>query len=280
MTVGNTSALDMALRMFTTRGDYILAETYTFCTAVETATPMGVKCIGIEMDSEGLTPSSLENILVNWDPSTHQGAAKPWLLYTVPTGQNPTGATQSEQRRRAIYRIAQEHDLYILEDEPYYYLQMQPFTRLGSPSIPPPSSHEEFLSSLVPSYLSMDTDGRVMRMDSFSKVIAPGLRTAWIVASEQIVERFVRHAEVSTQIPSGASQLMLFKLLEETWGHGNYLEWLVNLRLEYTGRRDNICEACERCLPREVATFDPPMAGMFVCPSSSALNFGATSPAR
>ena len=264
MTVGNTSALDMALRMFTVRGDYLLTETYMFCSAVETATPMGVKCIGIDMDCEGLLPSSLEDLLANWDPSAHQGAAKPWLLYTVPTGQNPTGATQSEQRRREIYSIAQQHDVYILEDEPYYYLQMQPYTGPGSPSIPPPSSHDEFLSSLVPSYLSMDTDGRVMRMESFSKVIAPGLRTAWIVASEQIVERFVRHAEVSTQIPSGASQLILFKLLEETWGHGGYFDWLMNLRLEYTGRRDNICEACELSLPREVATFNPPMAGMFV----------------
>ncbi|KAL8818220.1 MAG: hypothetical protein Q9191_007987 [Dirinaria sp. TL-2023a] len=264
MTVGNTSALDMALRMFTVRGDYVLTDNYMFCSALETAIPMRVKCIGIDMDSEGLLPSSLENILANWDPSAHQGASKPWLLYTVPTGQNPTGATQSEQRRRDIYRIAQQHDIYILEDEPYYYLQMQPYTGLDSPSIPPPSSHGEFLASLVPSYLSMDTDGRVMRMDSFSKVVAPGLRTGWIVASEQIIERYVRHAEVSTQSPSGPSQLILFKLLEETWGHDGYLDWLMNLRVEYTSRRDNICEACERCLPKAVATFDPPMAGMFL----------------
>lgn len=264
MTVGNTSALDMALRMFTVRGDYVLTDNYMFCSALETAIPMGVKCIGIDMDSEGLLPSSLENILANWNPSAHQGASKPWLLYTVPTGQNPTGATQSEQRRRDIYRIAQQHDIYILEDEPYYYLQMQPYTGLDSPSIPPLSSHEEFLASLVPSYLSMDIDGRVMRMDSFSKVVAPGLRTGWIVASEQIVERYVRHAEVSTHTPSGPSQLMLFKLLEETWGHDGYLDWLMNLRAEYTSRRDNICEACERCLPKAVATFDPPMAGMFL----------------
>lgn len=181
-----------------------------------------------------------------------------------PTGQNPTGTTQSLQRRKEIYAIAQKHDVYILEDEPYYYLQMQPYTGPSSPSIPAPASHEEFISSLVPSYLSIDTDGRVMRMDSFSKVIAPGLRMGWIVASEQIVERYIRNAEVSTQPPSGVSQLLLFKLLEETWGHGGYLDWLVNIRMEYTSRRDNICDACERHLPEEVASFVPPAAGMFV----------------
>ena len=268
MTVGNTSSLEIAFRMLTTRGDYILAENYTFCSAVETALPLGLKCVGIRMDSEGIIADALDSVLVNWDPSLHDGASKPWLLYTIPTGQNPTGSTQSEQRRHEIYEIAQKHDLYILEDEPYYFLQMQAYTGPSAPDVPPPSSHEDFLRQLVPSYLSMDTDGRVMRLDSFSKVIAPGVRTGWITASQQIVERFGRHSEVSTQNPSGISQLVLFKLLEETWGHAGYLEWLINLRMEYTGRRNVICEACERWLPKEVTEWSPPMAGMFVSPLS------------
>ena len=254
--------------MLTTRGDYILAENYTFCSAVETAVPLGLKCIGIRMDSEGVIPDALDSALDNWDPSLHDGASKPWLLYTIPTGQNPTGSTQSEQRRYEIYEIAQKHDLYIVEDEPYYFLQMQAYTGPSAPDVPPPSSHEDFLRQLVPSYLSMDTDGRVMRLDSFSKVIAPGARTGWITASEQIVERFGRHSEVSTQNPSGISQLVLFKILEETWGHAGYLEWLMNLRMEYTGRRNIICQACERWLPKEVTEWSPPMAGMFVSPLS------------
>lgn len=263
MTVGSTSALDMAYRMFTTRGDCILTEEYTFSSAAETARPMGVQCIGVKMDEEGLLPSHLDLLLSNWDPAAHNNAPRPWLLYTVPTGQNPTGATQSLKRRKDIYRVAQKHDLYILEDEPYFFLQMQPYTGANAPDVPPPSSHEEFIKALVPSLLSLDIDGRVMRMDSFSKVIAPGVRLGWITASEQVIERFVRHSETSTQNPSGASQLMIFKLLEEAWGHSGYLDWLINLRLEYTRRRDNICYACERYLPREVASWTPPMAGMF-----------------
>ncbi|MCJ1343872.1 Aromatic/aminoadipate aminotransferase 1, partial [Peltigera leucophlebia] len=215
---GNTSALDMAYRMFTTRGEYILVEKYTFPAAMETATPLGLKCIGINMDAEGLLPSHMDSILEDWDPSEHEGASKPWLLYTVPTGQNPTGITQGERRRRELYRVAQKHDVFILEDDPYYFLQMQPYTKF-SDHPPPPSSHEEFLASLVPSLLSLDVDGRVMRMDSFSKVIAPGTRTGWITASEQIVERYIRHSELSTQNPSGVAQIVLYKLLEETWGH-------------------------------------------------------------
>ena len=250
--------------MLTTRGDYILTEDYTFCSALECALPLGLKSVGIPMDSEGIIAGALDSILDNWDPSTHENASKPWLLYTIPTGQNPTGSTQSEERRHEIYKVAQKHDLYIIEDDPYYFLQMQPYTGPSSPDVPPPSSHQDFLRQLVASYLSMDTDGRVMRLDSFSKVIAPGTRTGWITASEQIVERFVRHSGVSIQNPSGISQIFLFKLLDETWGHAGYLEWLINLRMEYTGRRNIICEACERWLPREVTEWSPPMAGMFV----------------
>lgn len=277
MTVGNTSSLEIALRMLTTRGDHILTEDYTFCSAVETAHPLGLKCVGIAMDSEGIVPNILESTLDNWNPSVHDNAAKPWLLYTIPTGQNPTGATQSEQRRRDIYRVAQKHDLYIIEDEPYYYLQMQPYTG-SAPTAPPPSSHEDFLSQLLPSYVSMDTDGRVLRLETFSKVIAPGARLGWIVASEQIVERFVRHSEVTVQNPSGISQLVLFKLLEEAWGHAGYFEWLINLRMEYTARRDNICVACEQWLPQEVTEWSAPMAGMFVSLSNSSFYLSSLQP--
>lgn len=249
--------------MFSQRGDVVLTEDYTFATAVETAAPMGVRMVGVGLDNEGLLPESLDDILSNWDEAA-RGARKPFLLYTVPTGQNPTGATQSEQRRREVYKVAQKHDLYILEDEPYYFLQMQPYTGPDSPGVPPPKTHAEFLKSLVPSFLSMDTDGRVMRMDSFSKVVAPGARVGWITASQQIVDRFMKHIDVSTQAPSGISQLVLFKLLDEHWGHAGFLDWLVHIRMEYTQRRDVMLGACEKYLPKEVMSWKPPMAGMFV----------------
>jgi aromatic amino acid aminotransferase I len=272
LTVGSTSALDQAYRMFCERGDYVLGEEYTFASAVETALPLGLKFVGIKMDDQGLIPESMDEILTNWDVKA-RGAKKPYLLYTVPSGQNPTGATQGVARRRAIYKVAQKHDVYILEDEPYYFLQMQPYTGPNAPDIPPPSSNEEFLRSLVPTFLSMDVDGRVMRMDSFSKVIAPGTRVGWITASEQVIERFVRANECSVQNPSGISQMVLFKMLDEHWGHGGYLQWLINLRMEYTSRRDVILAACEKYLPKGLVSWNPPAAGMFVCPSSLLLAY-------
>lgn len=261
LTIGSTGALEQALRMLCDgrgRRDALLTEEFSFSTALETAAPLGVRVVGVAMDAEGLLPESMDDILSRWDAAERGGHRKPHVLYTVPSGQNPTGATQSEGRRRAVYEVARRHDVFIVEDEPYYYLQMQ------EKGTEPPGSVEEFLDGLVPTYLSMDVDGRVLRMDSFSKVVVPGSRMGWITASEQIVERFIRHAEVANQGPSGFSQVILHKLLDERWGHEGYLRWLMNLRMEYTKRRDIMAAACEAHLPKEVVSWNPPQAGMFV----------------
>lgn len=249
--------------MLCNRGDYILMEEYTFASAQETALPLGLKVAPIRMDGEGLLPESLDEVLSNWDEAA-RGGPKPYVLYTIPTGQNPTGATQSAERRKAVYKVAQKHDVYIVEDEPYYFLQMQPYAGADSEPVPPPATHDDFLKSLVPSYLSLDVDGRVLRVESFSKVLSPGSRAGWIVAADQVVERFIRNCETSAQNPSGISQLIFYKLLDEHWGHSGYIDWLINLRMQYTGRRDTMMHACEQYLPREIAQWIPPAAGMFV----------------
>ncbi|KAI1090739.1 PLP-dependent transferase [Rostrohypoxylon terebratum] len=286
LTIGSTGALEQAFRMLCDRrrGDAVLTEEYSFSSALETAAPLGIKVFGVKMDGQGLLPQSMDEILANWDEKA-RGARKPTVLYTVPSGQNPTGATQSAQRRREVYDVCRKHDVYIIEDEPYYFLQMAPYESAPHPeqhqhhhhppehdhsdraevkAIPHPESIDEFLKGLVPSLLSIDVDGRVMRMDSFSKVVVPGSRVGWITATEQIVDRYIRHAECCSQGPSGISQILMYKLVDETWGHEGYLRWLMHLRMEYTRRRNTILAACEEYLPRDIVSWVPPAAGMFV----------------
>ncbi|CAK7205654.1 Aromatic/aminoadipate aminotransferase 1 [Sporothrix eucalyptigena] len=268
LTVGSTGALEQALRIFCDRerGDTMLTETYSFSTALETATPLGIRVLGVEMDEQGMLPESLDAILSGWDVRARGGSPKPHLLYTVPSGQNPTGATQGAARRRAIYDVCSLHDVYILEDEPYYFLQMRPYQRdrPATSSRPAPAlTSVEFLESLIPTFVSLDVDGRVMRMDSFSKVLVPGSRMGWLTASEQIVERFVRHGEACNQGPSGFSQAALYELVERTWGHEGYLKWLAHVRESYTQRRDILLDACVDHLPSGIVSWSPTAAGMF-----------------
>ncbi|CAI6099932.1 unnamed protein product [Clonostachys chloroleuca] len=265
-TIGSTGALEQAIRMFCDkdRQDSILTEEFSFSTALETFAPLGINMFGVKIDEQGLIPEAMDEMLSNWDVAARGGARKPHVLYTVPSGQNPTGATQGTERRKAIYQVAQKHDIYILEDEPYYFLQMQPYTGADQPPADAPASVDEFVSSLIPSLVSIDIDGRVMRMDSFSKVLIPGSRMGWVVASEQIIERYQRHAEVASQGPSGLSQVVLWKLLDDTWGHEGYFQWLINLREEYTHKRDKMLAACEEHLPQSLVSWTPPVAGMFM----------------
>ena len=263
LTGGNTSAFDIALHMFAERRDYILAEEYTYLTAVETGHPLGLKFQGIKMDEEGLIPEHIDQILTDWDESAKE-ARKPYLLYTVSTGQNPTGATPSLERKREIYRVAQKHDLYILEDDPYHYLQMLPDTETALDLKNTTITIEEVKKNLIPSYLHIDTDGRVFRMDSFSKIICPGSRMGWVTASEQMVQRLVRTHETSLHNPSGFSQIMLFKLLSENFGQVGLLNWTFYLQQEYTQRRNNLVAAFDRYVPKGIVSLEPPKAGLFV----------------
>lgn len=261
-TIGSTGALEQAVRMFCdkNRRDAVLTEEFSFSTAMETIEPLGVGTFGTPIDSQGIIPEAMDELLSNWDESA-RGFRKPHVLYTVPSGQNPTGATQGTERRQAIYVVAQKHDLVIIEDEPYFFLQMEPYGQGEDGAL---DTVDEFVDSLVPPYVSIDVDGRVMRLDSFSKVLAPGSRLGWVVASQQLIERYQRHAEVASQGPSGFSQVILHKLLDETWGHEGYLKWLMNLRTEYTQKRNALMAACEKHLPRDIVSWTPPAAGMFV----------------
>ncbi|KXJ91474.1 putative L-kynurenine/alpha-aminoadipate aminotransferase [Microdochium bolleyi] len=261
LTIGSTGALEQAFRMLLCAGgrpgtggehvDSVITEEFSFATALETARPLGVRVYGVPMDGQGLIPEALDEILTGWDATARGGARKPHVLYTVPSGQNPTGATQGPQRRRDVYAVCQKHDVYIIEDEPYYFLHMPPYEgsrRAGREQQDQGQDQDidAFAASLAPTYLSLDVDGRVMRMDSFSKIVVPGSRLGWITASQQIVEQYVRHAECASQGPSGISQLVLHKLVDETWGHDGFLRWLMHLAKEYSTRRGILLDACER----------------------------------
>ncbi|KAF7517595.1 hypothetical protein G7054_g13758 [Neopestalotiopsis clavispora] len=231
--------------------------------SIETIAPQGINMFGVRMDAEGLLPDAMNEMLSNWDVKARGGARKPHVLYTVPTGQNPTGTTMSLERRRAVYAVCQAHDVFIIEDDPYYFLQMQDqFPDRGSDN--DDRSAQKYFESLVPTFVSLDTDGRVLRMDSFSKVVVPGARLGWVTASAQVIERFLAHAEVANQGPGGFSQVMLWKLLDETWGHDGYIRWLCQMSQVYQRRRDALLRACDEFLPRNIVTWDAPQAGMFI----------------
>lgn len=178
-----------------------------------------------------------------------------------------------------MYDICSKYDVIIVEDDPYWYLQFpsseteeakarnKPIPALKAANTLPKKSGYAFIDSLAPSFLSIDVDGRVVRLDTFSKTIAPGCRLGWVTCAPQICERIVRVSESGTQQPSGFVQAMIAEtimgpqpeaavaafasrpLRSRTsfagWKTDGWVRWLAGLRGEYERRMNTMCTLLE-----------------------------------
>ena len=113
------------------------------------------------------------------------------MILTIPVGQNPTGTRLSSQRYDEVYRIASEHNFMIIEDDAYFYLQHRSNVIAGR-DINDNTSRDSCLPGLRDlgrSFLSVDTDGRVIRLDTFTKVLAAGFRIGWITGAAELTRK-------------------------------------------------------------------------------------------
>ncbi|KAK0636346.1 aromatic amino acid aminotransferase 1 [Bombardia bombarda] len=276
----------------------ILCETFVYASILSQSQPRGVQFAPVTADEGGMLvkgEGALEDVLANWDPARGR---RPHLMYTVTLGHNPSGIVLSVERRKEIYAVCSKYDVIIVEDEPYWYLQFPSAAieeaKARDQPLPPSaddllsesssssssssseegythgingggkSSGYEFLDSLTPSFLSIDTEGRVVRLDTFSKTIAPGCRLGWITAQPELIDRYVRIAESSTQQPSGFVQAMVAELVMgpqpaattasfmarrtprekaafSGWKMDGWVRWLSGLRGMYERRMARMC---------------------------------------
>ncbi|MDQ3382131.1 MAG: PLP-dependent aminotransferase family protein [Actinomycetota bacterium] len=191
-----------------------------------------VETIALEMDEEGLDPDSLEREL-------QRTTEPPAFLYTIPTFQNPSGRTLSAERRVRIAELAERHALPVLEDDPYGLVRYE-----GEPVT---SLHELMSSELV------------THTSSFSKTVAPGLRTGYFVLPAADARSFEERA-VSTYIsPPYLTQATIAELIER----GRFEPNLESVKAQLQVRRDAMLEALERALPPG-STWGRPEGGYFV----------------
>lgn len=253
-TSGSTQAWDASLRVFCNRGDTVLLEEYTYSSSYEATWAQGLNCFPVEMDHNGVIPEKLETTLENWDYSLGRF---PKMLYLIPNGQNPTGCTLSNERKPKIVDIANKYDLIVIEDDPYYFLQMNPYQEKTETS-----SRADFVKSLSKSLLEWDAQGRVIRLESVSKTFAPGCRLGWMVGPKYLLDNYWNFHEVSMQSTCGFAQTIINGLLQR-WGQGGYIDWLIELRHNYSLKRDHCLSLCFNNLPKDVCRVDIPTAGMF-----------------
>lgn len=169
LTNGSPHAIDVACRAFLDPDDLVVVETPTFMGALSLFRNYGVDVEGVGMDSAGLDVDALAA-----DLEVREAEARPLpkLVYTIPTFHNPAGTTLPEGRRERLLDLASAYDFVVLEDDAYGELRYE--------------------GDDVPPLAALDDDGRVVRVSTFSKTIAPGVRTGWLVAREELVEQMRR----------------------------------------------------------------------------------------
>ncbi|KAF5923485.1 hypothetical protein HPG69_006656, partial [Diceros bicornis minor] len=225
-------------------GDNILLNEPVYSGTLQALKPLGCNIINVPSDEYGIIPDCLREILSKWKPEDSKDPKKntPKFLYTVPNGNNPTGNSLTTNRKKEIYELARKYDFLIIEDDPYYFIQ--------------------FNKSWTPTFLSMDVDGRVIRADSFSKVLSSGLRVGFITGPKPLIERIVLHTQVSSLHCGTFAQLLILQLLHQ-WGEEGFLAHVERVTEFYRKQKDAVLAAADKWLSG-LAEWHVPTAGMFL----------------
>ncbi|KAG0321982.1 hypothetical protein BGZ99_003566 [Dissophora globulifera] len=234
---GSQDLVTKGLQMLISDGDNVLFESPGYVGVIGFLRSQPCNLIDVDLDLHGVIPSRLREQLDNWPADKR----KPKMLYTVPVGGNPTGVSQTLERKKEIYEIARQHDLLILEDDPYYYLQY---------------------GEKIPSYLSFDVDGRVLRFDSMSKILSSGLRVGWATGPAELINVMNLVTQTSNLQPSSIAQAITYTLVQ-SWGHQGFYEHTLKVARFYKERCQLFCKYARKHL-EGLAEWVEPNAGMFV----------------
>ncbi|XP_053111681.1 kynurenine/alpha-aminoadipate aminotransferase, mitochondrial-like isoform X2 [Hemicordylus capensis] len=244
ITAGSLDGINKVFDMLLNPGDNVLVDEPNFPGILSGLRPLGCNIIKAPSDQHGIIPNALKEVLSQWrTDNVHKFQGKTLkFLYTVPNGGNPSGSSLTAERKKEIYQLAREYNFLIIEDDPYYFLQ--------------------FGKTKAPSFLSMDVDGRVIRCDSFSKVISSGLRVGYLTGPAPLIDRVILHLQVSTMQASSFTQIIVLQLFEK-WGQKGFLEHTDRVAEFYKKQRDAMLAAADKWL-KGLANWYIPNAGLFL----------------
>jgi DNA-binding transcriptional MocR family regulator len=226
---GSTQGIFLLTRAFVAPGDFVAVQSPTYLGALQTFRSAGARVVGIPAGEGGIDLEIAENVFAR---------TRPKFLYVVPTFQNPTGATMSLESRAELLRIAYRHGVPIVEDDPYSLLRYE--------------------GTEVPALKELDTNGHVIYLSTFSKILFPGFRVGWLAAPRAVIDR----------LKTGKHQVDLFTgsvgqaVVAEFMARGMLEEHLRRVRKEYRARRDAMARSLRRHAPR--VRFSVPEGGYFI----------------
>jgi 2-aminoadipate transaminase len=228
---GVSQALDLICTLFSRPGDHVLVEEPTYFLALRIFADHGLRVIALPTDGDGLIVEALEEELKRRTPA---------FLYTVPTFQNPSGTTLSESRREGLAELAREHGFLVLADEVYHPLAYR--TRPPRPMA------------------CLASEGGVLSLGSFSKILAPGLRLGWVQGASQPLRRLAQCGMLDS---GGGLNPFVSAVVGSALEQGTIREHLADLIREYGARSQALAAALRAALPSSVKV-SAPLGGFFV----------------
>lgn len=239
ITSGSQQALDFIGRLFINRGDYVVVESPTYLGALQAWNAYGAQYISVESDENGMLVDKLEEAL----------RIGPKFIYVLPNFQNPSGSTLSLERRKRLIILADQYGVPIVEDDPYGQL------RYDGNHIPSVAT----LDSRSRDNTDGEYSGNVIYLSTFSKLLAPGLRLAWVIAPPQVIRKLVMTKQAADLHTSSFIQHVAYEVAK-----GGFLDEHVKvIRATYKERRDVMLEMMEEMFPPEVS-WTKPLGGMFL----------------
>lgn len=188
LTTGSQQAIDLLIGVLTEPGDTILVEKPTYLASLQVFAMHGLKIISADSDANGMIPESAEELI---------RAHKPKLMYAVPTFGNPTGRVWSEERRIRMLKLCQKHNMLVIEDDPYGDIKF--------------NEHDRFPSLF--SLAGKAENNPVLYTSTFSKTVAPALRTGWAIGDSRVIRMLAKAKQAADLHSSTMDQQILSQLL-------------------------------------------------------------------
>lgn len=236
---GSQEGLFIAAYLLVDEGDTVVVSEPTYPGALSAFSSFGARYLAVPLDGGGMRVDELRRLL---DERHRRGEPRPKFIYTIPNGHNPGGVNLLPERRHELLAVAREHDLLVLEDDPYQLL---------SYDAKPGTTLQE-----------LDDEGRVIRLDSFSKIFVPGLRVGYASGRPEIIRHFELFKQSSNLHTSSFSQRILASYLAQQ-GPDALLRHIEGNCALYRRNRDTMVAAARRCLPSTVR-FEVPGSGLFI----------------
>lgn len=235
VTTGSQQALDLLGKTLVSPGDKVIVEGPTFLATIQCFRLYGADLVTAPVDGEGVQTDALERLIVEH---------KPKFVYLIPTFGNPSGAMLSLERRKRVLELAVQHQVLIVEDDPYGDLYFG--------DAPPPSLLA--LSAQVPG--SRD---HLVHCGSLSKVLSPGLRVGWMVAPAELLAKATMCKQFSDAHTSTFAQATAAQYLKA----GRMPGTLAKVRAVYAERAASMGDALRSELG-DAISFVQPQGGLFV----------------